>query len=169
MPTIQTPPVDDANFEDNQGQVPIETPDNKDEYRGPRLHFQVPSQAAQPANMNQFQAAPFGYPRETSVPMLTYAPNNHSLYYVHTGAPQAPNAQAGGQFPHMVHTAQIVPHGFSTPPQMLFVPQSVPVQAMALDTCRPASQVATPAANPARPVDYQMLDDKIRSIEVKHC
>lgn len=85
VPTIQTPPtVDAANPEDNQGQVLAKTPDNEDEdeYRGPRLHFQIPSQAAQPANMNQFQAAPFLYPRETSVPMLTYSPNNPGLQYV---------------------------------------------------------------------------------------
>lgn len=96
VPTIQTPPVDDANPEDNQGQVPSETPDNKDEYRGPRLPFQVPSQAAQLGNMNTFQATPFGYPRETFVPMLTYAPNNPTLQYVQIEASQAPNVQAGG-------------------------------------------------------------------------
>lgn len=62
------------------------------------------------------------------MPMLTYAPNNPALQYVKTRAPQAPNAQAGGQFPRMVHVAQTVPPGFSYPPQMLFSPQSAPTQ-----------------------------------------
>lgn len=166
MPTVQTPhTVDVTNPKDNQGQVPTETLDNKDEYRCSRLHFQVPSQATQPANMNQFQASPFGYPGETFVPILTYAPNNPALQYVHTGTPQAPNAQGGGQFPHMVHASQTVPPSFSYPPQMLFAPQSASVQVMAQDTSRPSSQVTIPAANPTRSADYQMLDDRIRDIK----
>ena len=112
--------VDAANPEDNQGQVLNETPDVEDEYRGSRLHFQVPAQAAQPASANQ--AAPYSYPGATSVPMLTYAPTDTALQYVQTGAPQAPNAQARGQYPHMLHAAQTVPSGFSYPPQMLFAP-----------------------------------------------
>lgn len=73
--------------------------------------------------MNQFQAAMFVYPGEAFVPMLTYAPNNHALQYVQTGAPQAPTAQAEAQFPHMMHAAsQIAPPSFSYPPQMLFSP-----------------------------------------------
>lgn len=82
VPTVQTPPVDAAHPEDNQGQVPNETPDNEDEYGGTLLHFQVIAQAAQPVNMNQFQDATFGYPGETSVPMLAYAPTNPAIQYV---------------------------------------------------------------------------------------
>ena len=40
---IQTPLVDAANPEDNQGQVTHETPDVEGEYWGPRLHFQIPA------------------------------------------------------------------------------------------------------------------------------
>lgn len=80
IPTVQTPLVDAANPKDNQGQVLNETSDAEDEYRGPRLHFQVPAQAAQPASANQ--AAPFSYPRATSMPMMTYAPTNFALQYV---------------------------------------------------------------------------------------
>ena len=32
VPTVQTPPVDATNLEDNQGQVPTEPPDVEDEY-----------------------------------------------------------------------------------------------------------------------------------------
>lgn len=160
VPTIQTPPVDAANPEDNQGQVPHETPDVEGEYQGPRPNFHIP---AQPTSTNQ--AAPFSYPEVTSVPMMTYAPTNLALQYVQTGVPQAPNAQAGGQYPHMVHAAQIVPPGFSYPPQMLFAPQNVPVQAIAPETSWLASQVVPPAVDPTRPADYQLLDDIIRAIE----
>lgn len=104
IPTVQTPPIDVANPEDNQGQVPNETPDAEGEYRGPCLHFHIPSQVAQPASANQ--ATPF----------------NPTLQYVQTRAPRAPNAQAGGQYPHMVHATQTVPPGFSYPPHMLFAP-----------------------------------------------
>lgn len=165
VPTVQSPPVDAANPEDNQGKIPTETPDNEDEYRGLCLHFQVSAQASQPANMNQFQAALFGYAGETSMPVLTYAPNNLVLQYMQTGVPQAPNAQTGGQFPRMVHVAQIVPLGFSYPPQMLFASQSAHAQEIAPETSRSASQVAIPIANLARPTYYQSLDDKIRVIE----
>lgn len=61
--TVQIPLVNAANPEDDQGQVPNETPDAEGEYRGPRLHFQI---HAQPASTHQ--AAPFGYLGETSVP-----------------------------------------------------------------------------------------------------
>ncbi|XP_050914720.1 uncharacterized protein LOC127129610 [Lathyrus oleraceus] len=48
---------------------------------------------------------------------------------------------------------------------MLFAPQNVSIQAIAPETSRPASQVALPAVDPARPADYQLLDDRIRAIE----
>lgn len=98
--------------------------------------------------------------------LLTYTHNNPALQYMQTGAPQAPNAQAGGQFPHTVHaTSQTVPPSFSYPPQMMICLLSAPVQAMAQDASRPASQVVIPTTNPAQPTDYQLLDDKIRAIE----
>lgn len=77
IPTVQTPPVDASNPEDNQGQVPHENPDAEGEYRGPRLHFQIPTQVAQAASAHQ--AAPFSYPGATSMPMMTYAPANPAL------------------------------------------------------------------------------------------
>lgn len=97
--------------------------------------------------------------------MMSYAPTNPALQYVQTRAPQAPNAQAEGQYPHMVHAAQTVPLSFSYPPQMLFVPQNMPVQVMVPKTSRPASQVVLPAVDLARPTDYQLLDDRIRAIK----
>ncbi|XP_050889365.1 uncharacterized protein LOC127094590 [Lathyrus oleraceus] len=97
------------------------------------------------------------------MPILTYAPANPALQYVHTGVPQAPNAQDGGQYPHWMHVAQTVPSGFSYPPQMLFAP-NMPTH-IAPETSRPASQVAPPAANPARTAYYMLLDDKMRAIE----
>lgn len=39
------------------------------------------------------------------------------------------------------------------------------VQAFSQDTTQPTSQFVIPTASPARPVDYQLLDDKIRFIE----
>lgn len=39
VPTVQTPSVDATNSETNQGQVPDDTPDTEDDYRGPHLHF----------------------------------------------------------------------------------------------------------------------------------
>lgn len=48
---------------------------------------------------------------------------------------------------------------------MLFSPQSASVQAIAPDTSQLASQVAIPTVCPARPDDYQLLDDRIRVIE----
>ncbi|XP_050918887.1 uncharacterized protein LOC127136366 [Lathyrus oleraceus] len=163
VPTFQTPLVDAANPEANQGQVPDDTPDTKDDYRGPRLHFQIPAQTAQAASASQFPTAPFGYPGVTSMPMLTYAPTNPALQHVETREPQAPNAQTGGQYPQTAHAAQTVPPGFSYPPQMWFTP-NMPTQ-IAPETSRPASQVAPPTADPAKPADYQLLDDRIRAIE----
>lgn len=83
------------------------------------------------------------------MPMMTYAPNNLALQYVQTEALQTPNAQDGGQYPHLVHAAQIVPLDFSYPPQMLFAPRNVLVQETAPETSRPAGQVVISAVDPA--------------------
>lgn len=96
---------------------------------------------------------------------MTYAPTNPALQYVQTRAPQAPNAQDGGQYPHTVHATQTVPYGFSYSPQMMFAPQNVLVQAIAPKTSRSSSQVALPVADPAIPMNYQLLEDIIRAIE----
>lgn len=66
IPNVQTSPVDTANLEDTQGQVPHGTPDAEGEYRGTRLYFQVPTQVAQPASTHPM--VPFGYPGVSSVP-----------------------------------------------------------------------------------------------------
>lgn len=79
------------------------------------------------------------------MPMLTY----HALQHVQIGAPQAPNAQARAQYPQTTHVAQTVPPDFSYPPQMWFT-SNMPAW-IALETSRPASQVAPPAFDPARP------------------
>lgn len=79
LPIIQTPLVDAANSKTNQGQVPEDTPDAEDDYRGPRLHFQIPAQTTQAASASQFPTIPFGYPGATSMPILTYAPTNPAL------------------------------------------------------------------------------------------
>lgn len=77
VPMVQTPQtVDVANPENTQGQVLFETPDDDAEYRGSRLHFHIPSQAAQYANPNLYQANQFSYPGETFISMLPYAPAN---------------------------------------------------------------------------------------------
>lgn len=95
LPTVQTTPVIAADPENNQGQVPDDTPDNEDDYRGPCLHFQIPNQTAQAANVSQFPTIPLGYLGVTSMPMLSYP----ILQHAQTGAPQGPNAQDGGQYP----------------------------------------------------------------------
>lgn len=48
---------------------------------------------------------------------------------------------------------------------MLFAPQNMPTQVIALETSRPGSQVALLAVDPAISADYQLLDDRIRAIE----
>lgn len=48
---------------------------------------------------------------------------------------------------------------------MLFAPRNVYVQTIALETSRPACQVALPAVDPSRLKDYHLLDDIIRAIE----
>lgn len=93
------------------------------------------------------------------MPILTYP----VLQHVQTGAPQAPNAQAGAQYPQTTHAAQTVPPNFSYPPQMWFIP-NMPAPTVP-KTSRLANQVAPPAVDPASPSDYQLLDDKIRAIE----
>lgn len=98
--TIQTPSVNASNPETNQGQVPNDTPDTEDDYRGPHLHFQIPAQTAQAVSASQFPTVPFGYPGVTFMPMLTYTPTNPALQHIQIGAPQSPNVQAGGQTVH---------------------------------------------------------------------
>ncbi|XP_050916556.1 uncharacterized protein LOC127131684 [Lathyrus oleraceus] len=48
---------------------------------------------------------------------------------------------------------------------MMFAPQNMPVQAIAPENSRPASQVTLPAVNSARPTYYQLLNDRIRAIK----
>lgn len=61
---------------------------------------------------------------------------------------------------------QTTPSGFYYPPQMLFSPQSVPVLAYTQNVTRPTSQVViVPNVSPARPTNYQLLDDMIKAIE----
>lgn len=72
LPTLQTTPVDVADLDNNQGQVPDDLPNEEEDYRGPRLHFQLPNQTAQDASTGQVPAFPFGYPKATSMPLLTY-------------------------------------------------------------------------------------------------
>ncbi|XP_050889548.1 uncharacterized protein LOC127094817 [Lathyrus oleraceus] len=59
-----------------------------------------------------------------------------------------------------VTTAQTVPPGFSYPPIWFTPNMPGPI---APEASRPASQVSPPAVDPARPADYQLLDDKIRA------
>lgn len=91
--------------------------------------------------------------------MMTYP----ALQHVQTGAPQGPNAQAGVQYPQTTHAAQTVPPSFSYPPQLWFT-LNMPAP-ITLEASRPASQVAPPAADPDRPMDYQLLDNRIRAIK----
>lgn len=86
LPTFQTTLVDAADPDNNQGQIPDDLPNDVEDYRGPRLHFQIPNQTAQDASANQVSAFPFGYPGATSMPMLTHPAPQH----VQTGTPQAP-------------------------------------------------------------------------------
>lgn len=86
------------NHEINQEQalqtftpVTVEThDDNKDEYRGPHLHFHVPPQATQPIvqNLNQRVQIPPSYPR---VFFVVASP------FVYLGAPYAPYGGHYGQ------------------------------------------------------------------------
>ena len=50
LPALQTTSSIAADPDDNQGQVPDDPLDNEDDNRGPRLHFQIPVQTAQPAS-----------------------------------------------------------------------------------------------------------------------
>lgn len=106
MPAVQSPQmVDVANPENIQGHVHAEILDDDDEYRGPCLYFQIPSQETQYVNPNQYQASQFAYPGANSIPMLPYAHVNPALQYVQSGAPLAHNAQIGGSFPQAVNVA----------------------------------------------------------------
>ncbi|XP_050878086.1 uncharacterized protein LOC127081901 [Lathyrus oleraceus] len=89
-------------------------------------------------------------------PVETVVPNRQ------TGASQAPNAQPGMQYFQPATAAQTVPPGFLYPPMWFNPNMPAPI---APETSRPASQVAPPAVDPARPADYQLLDDRIRDIE----
>lgn len=91
--------------------------------------------------------------------MLIYPASEYMLI----GAPQAPNAQPEIQYLQLAHAAQTVPPGFSYRPHMWFTP-NMPAS-IAPEASRLASQVAPLAIDPARPVDYQLLDDIIRVIE----
>ncbi|XP_050916507.1 uncharacterized protein LOC127131638 [Lathyrus oleraceus] len=55
-----------------------------------------------------------------------------------------------------------MPPGFSYPP--IWFNPSVPAL-IAPEASRPASQVSPPVIDPARPADYQRLEDRIRAIE----
>ncbi|XP_050875848.1 uncharacterized protein LOC127079504 [Lathyrus oleraceus] len=94
-------------------------------------------------------------------PTETVVPNSGNRQM--TGAPQAPNAQLGMQHLQPANVAQTVPPSFSYPPQMWFT-SNMPAP-IAPEASRPASQVVPPAVDPARPADYQLLDDRIRVIE----
>lgn len=159
LPTLQTTSVNVVEPDDNQGQVPDDLPNDEEDYRGSRLHFQLPNQTAQAASTGQVPTFPFGYLGETSVPVMTYPASQ----YMQTGEPQAPNAQPGTQYFQPATAAQTVPPGFSYPPQMWFT-SKMPAH-IAPEASRPASQVTPPAVDPARPADYQLLDDRIRAIE----
>lgn len=82
--------------------------------------------------------------------------------YMEAGAPQAPNAQPGMQYFQPPTAAQTVPPGFSYPPIWFNLNVPAPI---APEVSRPVSQVAPPVVDPAKPADYQLLDDKIRAIE----
>lgn len=112
LPTLQTTPINVVESGDNQGQVPDDLPDDEEDYQGPRLHFQLPNHTAQAESTGQVLTFPFGYPRATSMPIITYPASQ----YLQTGAPQAPNAQLGMQYFQPATAAQTVPPGFSYPP-----------------------------------------------------
>ncbi|XP_050897037.1 uncharacterized protein LOC127103839 [Lathyrus oleraceus] len=78
------------------------------------------------------------------------------------GAPQAPNAQPGMQYFQPATAAQIVPPGFSYSPMWFNPNMPTPI---APEASRPASQVASPVVDPAKPADYQLSDGRIRVIE----
>lgn len=131
LPALQTTLVIAADPEDNQGQVPDDLPNDEEDYRGPHLHFQLPSQTAQAASTGQIPV-PFGYPGAGSVPMMM----NPVFQYVQAGAPQAPNAQPGMQYFQPPTAAQTVAPGFSYSP--IWFNPSVPAL-IAPEAFRPVS------------------------------
>lgn len=68
-----------------------------------------------------YQSVQNTYPGASSVVMMPSVSVNHALQYVQKGTPLASNAHNRGQIPHVVNSdPQIIPPGFSYPPQMLF-------------------------------------------------
>lgn len=83
LPTLQTTLVNATDLDDNQGQDPDDLPNDEEDYRGLRLHFQLPNQTAQAVSIGQVPTIPFDYPGATSVPMMTYPASQ----YMQTGEP----------------------------------------------------------------------------------